>query len=283
MLSIGEFSRVTQLTIKALRLYHEKGILIPDRIDYDSKYRYYRSSAVEKALIIKRLKDMGFSLHEIKEIVRECSDDTQVAAFVEKKLQAIEDTLRQYMEMKQNLSLFLQRDKEEQINHEHTNPSPAVEKEIVPGMLTAGIRFKGKYHEVGDKFGTLFRAFGRYAGGKPFTLYYDGEYKEEGADIEACIQVKKKIDIEGIHCRELTGGKAVTLIHRGPYEELHHSYGKIYEYCREHNLEILLPTREQYLKGPGMIFRGNPRKYITRLMMFYEEIKMTKEPRSTRS
>ena len=100
MLSIGEFSRVTQLTIKALRLYHEKGILIPDRIDYDSKYRYYRSSAVEKALVIKHLKDMGFSLQEIKEIVQECSDDTQVAAFVEKKLQAVEDTLRQYMEMK---------------------------------------------------------------------------------------------------------------------------------------------------------------------------------------
>ena len=270
MLSIGEFSRVTQLTIKALRLYHEKGILIPDRIDYDSKYRYYRSSAVEKALTIKRLKDMGFSLHEIKEIVQECSDDIQVAALVEKKLQAIEDTLQQYMEMKQNLSLFLQRDKEEKIGHEHTNPSPAVEKEILPGMLTAGIRFKGKYPEVGDKFGILFKAFGRYARGKPFTLYYDGEFKEEGADIEACIQVKKKIDIEGIHCRELTGGKAVTLIHRGPFEELHRSYGKIYEFCREYNLKILLPTREQYLKGPGMIFRGNPRKYITKLMLFYE-------------
>ncbi len=272
MLSIGEFSRVTQLTIKALRLYHEKGILIPDRIDYDSKYRYYRSSAVEKALVIKRLKDMGFSLHEIKEIVQECSDDTQVALHVEKKLQAIEDTLRQYMETKQNLSLFLQRNKEERIGYEHTNPSPDVEKEIVPGMLIAGIRFKGKYHEVGYKFGTLFKAFGRDARGKPFTLYYDGEYKEKGADIEACIEVKKKIDtdIEGIDCRELRGGKAVTLIHRGPYEELHRSYRKIYEYSREHNLKLLLPTREQYLKGPGMIFRGNPRKYITRLMMFYE-------------
>jgi len=48
MLSIGELSRVTQLTVKALRLYHEKGLLIPDQIDIDSKYRYYRGSAVEK-------------------------------------------------------------------------------------------------------------------------------------------------------------------------------------------------------------------------------------------
>jgi len=39
MLSIGEFSRVTQLSIKALRLYHERGILIPDEIDDESKYQ----------------------------------------------------------------------------------------------------------------------------------------------------------------------------------------------------------------------------------------------------
>lgn len=270
MLSIGEFSRVTQLTIKALRLYHEKGILIPDRIDYDSMYRYYRSSAVEKAMVIKRLKDMGFSLNEIKEIVQECSDDTQVAAYVEKKLKAVDDVIRQQMDMKQNLSLFLQRDKEEQKGHGYTDPSPAVEEEIIPGMLIAGIRFKGKYYEVGYKFGTLFKAFGRYAKGKPFTLYYDGEYKEDGADIEACLEVKKKIQVKGIDCRELKGGKAVTLIHRGPYQELSRSYQKIYEYCREHKLKTLLPTREQYLKGPGMIFRGNPKKYVTRLMTLYE-------------
>jgi DNA-binding transcriptional MerR regulator/DNA gyrase inhibitor GyrI len=270
MLSIGEFSRVTQLTIKALRLYHEKGILIPDRIDYDSKYRYYRSSAVEKALIIKRLKDMGFSLHEIKEIIQECSDDTQVAVYVKKKLDSIEETLQQYMEMKQNLSLFMQRDIESKTRHDHITPEPIVQKEILPNILIAGIRFKGKYHEVGEKFGTLFKTFGRYAGGKPFTLYYDGEYKEEGADIEACIPVKKKMDIQGIHCRELRGGKVLTLIHLGPYEELHRSYRKIFEYSRENNFKMLLPSRDQYLKGPGMIFRGNPRKYITRIIILYE-------------
>jgi effector-binding domain-containing protein len=82
--------------------------------------------------------------------------------------------------------------------------------------------------------------------------------------------VKKKIQAEGIDCRELKGGKAVTLIHRGPYQELSKSYRKIYEYLREHNLKTLLPNREQYLKGPGMIFRGNPKKYVTRLMLLYE-------------
>ena len=70
MLSIGEFSRVTELTIKALRLYHRKGILIPDEINFESSYRYYKNDAVEKALRIKALKTMGFSLDEIKQALQ---------------------------------------------------------------------------------------------------------------------------------------------------------------------------------------------------------------------
>ena len=93
MLSIGELSIITKLSIKALRFYHEKGLLIPDKIDYDSKYRYYRNSAVEKALVIKRLKDMGFSLKEISRIVQSCDEDIQIVDDVEKKLKEIRSTI----------------------------------------------------------------------------------------------------------------------------------------------------------------------------------------------
>ena len=265
MLSIGEFSRVTQLSIKALRLYHERGILIPDEIDDESKYRYYQSSAVEKAFIIKTLKDMGFSLNEIKQIIMEYNDDKQIVSHIERKLEEIDTTMRKYEDMKQTLSLFLQRTEVGKTTH------PAdIEDEVIPDTLICGIRFKGKYDEIGEKYGILSRKCGRYAKGKPFTLYYDGEYKENDADIEACLQVKKKVDIEGIDCRELKGGNAVTLIHKGPYEELGRSYQKIFEYVTDNNLKTLLPTREQYIKGPGMIFMGNPQKYITKLMLLYE-------------
>ena len=264
MLSIGEFSRVTQLTVKALRLYHEKGILIPDKIDYDSRYRYYRSSAVEKARVIKRLKDMGFSLTEIKKIILECHDDRQLVTVVEEKLKVVEETIRHCKDIKQELSLFLQSTREMKEEHPFD-----IREEDIPDMLICSIRFLGRYHEVGQRLVTLFKKCGRYTRGKPFTLYYDGEYKEDGADIEACVEVKEKVEAEGILCRELKGGKALTLIHRGPYQELGRSYQKLYEYCREHQFALVLPIREQYLKGPGFIFLGNPRRYITRISAFY--------------
>lgn len=266
MLSIGEFSRVTQLSVKALRLYHERGILIPSKIDRGSKYRYYGRGDVERAAMIRQMKDMGFSLNEIAEIVRECTDDRQMVSFVQKKMEAVNKTISQYQTMKESLALFLER-----ANEEKPEITGDIAEEEIPDQLVCGIRFKGKYHEIGHYYRKLSRLCARYGEGKPFTLYYDGEYKEEDADIEATFPVRKKVSIEGIGCRVLTGGKAVTLIHRGPFEELGASYLKLYRYCRVNDLKTALPTREQYLKGPGMIFKGNPKKYITKLIMLLEE------------
>jgi DNA-binding transcriptional MerR regulator/effector-binding domain-containing protein len=262
MLSIGEFSRVTQLSVKALRLYHEKGILVPGSVNLRSKYRYYGSREVERARVLRQLQRMGFSLGEIKEIFNGCQDDAQIATFVRKKLEEIDLSIRKYKGMQADLRMFLDSIEEEKVILK-TN----IESEVIPEILIGGVRFRGKYSEVGARFAALFKAAGRWAVGKPFSLYYDGEYKEEDADIEACLEVKKEIRKPGIACRRLPGGKALTLLHYGPYEELGRSYQRLYEECREKNLEIVLPSREQYLKGPGMLFRGNPKKYVTKLIL----------------
>jgi DNA-binding transcriptional MerR regulator len=266
MLSIGELSRITQLTVKALRLYHEKGLLIPDQIDYDSRYRYYGRSAIEKARRIKRLKDLGFSLGEIKQIILECTDDKQLADVVAAKIDEIDNNIKRFNNVKQNLMQFRQQMNE---NESTVSSQADIQDEIIEPMLVCGIRFRGRYPEVGRYIGDLFKKVGRFSVGKPYSLYYDGEYKEDGADIESCVQVRKEIDIDDIHCRELPGGRALTVIHKGPYETLGDSYGKLFGYLRENELSTILPIREQYLKGPGIIFRGDPQKYLTRLMVFY--------------
>jgi effector-binding domain-containing protein len=62
----------------------------------------------------------------------------------------------------------------------------------------------------------------------------------------------------------------VALIHKGPYEQLGHSYGRITRYIKEKGYTIISPTREVYLKGPGMIFKGNPMNYLTEIQMLVE-------------
>ncbi len=67
--------------------------------------------------------------------------------------------------------------------------------------------------------------------------------------------------------RELPGGRFVCLLHRGPYEELGRSYRKVFESIEAKGLKPAVPSREVYLKGPGMIFRGNPKKYLTEIQV----------------
>ncbi|MBI4651531.1 MerR family transcriptional regulator [Candidatus Desantisbacteria bacterium] len=262
MLPIGEFSKVTQLTIKALRIYHEEGILIPDKIDKFTNYRYYGDKAFERAKIIKDLKEFGFSLNEIKSILEICKDDREVAVFLEKKLKEIESKIKEHKFLKEKLKLYIENSKEDIKMDENFS---VVEKSL-PEKFICGIRFTGIYQEVGNYFKEIYKKAGRYSTGTAFALYYDAEYKENDADIETCTEVKKEVKIEGLNCRKLQGGKCVSIMHKGPYANLHKSYKKIFDYCTEKKYKILIPIREFYIKGPGMIFKGNPNYYISEIV-----------------
>ena len=83
--------------------------------------------------------------------------------------------------------------------------------------------------------------------------------------------VRKGKAVEGISVRELPGGRCVSLLHKGPYEQLGRSYAKILTYLKDKGYECVLPTREVYLKGPGMIFKGNPKNYLTEIQMMVKD------------
>jgi effector-binding domain-containing protein len=143
----------------------------------------------------------------------------------------------------------------------------------IPDILVAGIRMKGKYSEMGKGFKKLGWSVGRYINGKSLVLYYDQIRKETAADYEPCFPIKKKVNVDGITCRIINGGQAITIIHRGSYVTIRDAYTRIHEYVRSHNLKIILPTREVYLKGPGMFFKGNPKNYITEIQILIESDK----------
>ena len=134
-------------------------------------------------------------------------------------------------------------------------------------MLVAGIRMKGFYSDCGKGFATLGKTLGRQIAGKPLCLFYDGEYREGDANFEPCMPIRKLIASIGITVHELPAVHCVTLMHHGPYDDLKRSYAKLLKYVNEHGYKVSLPTREVYLKGPGMIFRGNPAKYVTEIQI----------------
>jgi DNA-binding transcriptional MerR regulator len=76
MFKIGDFARIAQVTVKALRYYDELGLLRPAYVDAFSGYRYYAAGKLPRLNRILALKDMGFSLDEIARLL----DDALPAA-----------------------------------------------------------------------------------------------------------------------------------------------------------------------------------------------------------
>ncbi len=67
--SIGEFARRSRLSVKALRLYDERGVLVPARVDEASGYRYYDAGQLEAARLVAMLRQLGLPLAAIKELL----------------------------------------------------------------------------------------------------------------------------------------------------------------------------------------------------------------------
>ncbi len=143
----------------------------------------------------------------------------------------------------------------------------AVEERELDTMLIAGHRMRGRYEEVGKGLGLVCRKMGRNIDGKPMTLYYDTEYKEDKADFEPCVPVRHGKQAKGIMVRKLKGGRCVSLMHKGPYETIRDSYKKVFAYINEKGYAPKTPSREVYHKGPGMIFKGNPENYLTEIQV----------------
>jgi DNA-binding transcriptional MerR regulator/DNA gyrase inhibitor GyrI len=269
LFSIGEFSRITGLSVKTLRFYHEKEVLVPSCVDSGSGYRYYDLNNIEKARIITHFRELEFSLREIKDILDHYDDQADILEYLERHKQVIETRIRHHRNIVISLDNLISSEKEAMRAMEES--SFEVQEKVVEAMLIAGIRMKGKYCDCGKGFSQLFKKLGRHIFGKPLILYYDGEYKEDDADFEPCVPLRKKVEAEGVSIRKLPGGACVTLLHKGPYDDLGRSYAKILEYIRQKKYETILPSREVYLKGPGMILKGNPKKYLTEIQILIKE------------
>ena len=102
-------------------------------------------------------------------------------------------------------------------------------------------------------------------------LQYDSEYRENDADFESCFPVKQGQSTDDISVRELPGGRFICMMHQGPYNEMGRTYAALLDYFQKRGLKYGLPTREIYIKGPGMIFQGNPKNYLTEIQIPVEE------------
>jgi DNA-binding transcriptional MerR regulator len=274
---IGDFSRISRLSVKTLRYYHECGLLEPVRIEQDSGYRFYDERSLERARIINSLKELDFSLKDIKEILGQCREDRELLKHMAEKYREVDRKIAGYREMQHRIEAFIQQTAQaEQAGEAEMKENDAKNGQIVskqvPEQLIASVRFKGRYQDVGIHIKKIYRAYGRYVCGAPFSLYHDNEFRDEDADIEICVPVKQSIDNAEVACGVLPGARVLSAIHKGPYETIGDTYKILIDHVNANGLRLLSPSREIYLKGPGLILPRSPKRYITEVQLVTEII-----------
>lgn len=132
-MKIGEFSRLGRVTVRALRHYEEIDLLTPEIVDRDTGYRYYSVGQLQKIFNITKLKSMGYSLEEIRDLW----DDDQhfpTVESLEKKIRKCEDELAVLKERKRMLKAVVALPKRNctkwkkfTLNRFRPSPWPAIE------------------------------------------------------------------------------------------------------------------------------------------------------------
>ena len=262
MYTIGEFSRITSISVKALRLYHDKGLLQPSFVDQDTHYRYYANRDIETGAVISELKSMKFSLSEIKNALSEMTDEADMTHVLSLKKAKINQEIESLKTISSVIDVILTKQREAL---KMTVDIGDVQCKQLADIDVLLVKWQGEYSETGKAIGKLYRAAGRHAAGPAFNVYFDAEFKEV-ATVESCLPVKKPLKSK-LQYKSLKGGDFYTLVHVGPYEKIGLSYAKIFEFIKNQGDIAATPSREVYIKGPGMIFKGNPDKYITEIQV----------------
>ena len=219
---IGDFAVITRLSVKTLRYYHDEGLLEPSRTAFDSGYRYYNTELIYIAKIISTLRQWGFSIREVREILLEYSDDSDIVEIVQKKRKEISEKITKLKKIDKELNLLIQHEKE----YGKMKVNTEISVKDVKELKIISITYKGKYSDCGKYMGKLFKIAGSKTAGKVFNRYLDEGY-EEIAQVEVCLPVKKEIDNSEVQYKVLPASRVISTIHAGPYDEVGRAYQRL--------------------------------------------------------
>jgi DNA-binding transcriptional MerR regulator len=237
---IGEFSRLTHLTVKTLRHYHELGLLVPAQVDRHTGYRRYGTGQVHEALLIGRLRGLDLPLAEIGRLLA-APDPAERDAVLAGHLRRMERELDRTRAVVASLRELLV-----------PSAAPAVEYRTLPELtvVTVGgrVRRDGVEAWCAAAFRRLYVTLGATRPTGPAGATYADEFFTEGiGEVLAFVPVPP--DTPGDPIR-LPGGRFAVTVHAGPYAELDRSYAALGAYVAEHATAAPGPIREIYLT-PG--------------------------------
>lgn len=268
MYRIGMFSKLGRVTIKTLRHYDETGLLIPAKVDEENNYRYYTTAQLFRLNEIVALRQMGFSIPEISDII----DGHNVSLVLEQREKELRSELSSAQDRLFRLENYILEQKEGYaMNYQ------AVIKEIPAYTVFSYRTIIPNYAALNEIMPMLGEKVGKNNPGiqcvQPdycFNVYHDGEYKAENVDVEICQAVTRRgRDGDGVVFKEMPAVTVASVLHRGPYDGLSKAYAYAMEWVEQNGYRVTDYVRESYIDGVWN--KDNPEDWLTEIQVPVEK------------
>jgi DNA-binding transcriptional MerR regulator len=271
LLAIGEVAKRTGLTVKALRHYHELGLLVPDAVDPWTGYRAYGHDGLERARAIATLRAVELPLAEMPLVL-----DAPQAAAARACLEAHRTRVRE--RQGELASLVARLDSLITGRSDMTLPSTLTTPVYrdVTARTTAAIvdtsTLEKLPRQIGETLGELFAGLGSAGvapAGPPFTRYLEDPQTGDPFRVEVGVPVTSTEGLGGrLQASELPGGRQVVVEHHGGYDRLGESWAAFYSWIGEQELPLTGAPYEAYLTSPEEI--PDPADYVTEIVFYLE-------------
>jgi DNA-binding transcriptional MerR regulator len=243
-LTIGDFSRMTHLSIKTLRHYHQVGLLEPVDVDPGNGYRHYDTDQVPTAQVIRRFRDLGMPVNEVKAVL-EAPDLAARNSLIASHLDRLERQLDETQSAVASLrSLLEQPDGPIAVAH---RSSPTMAVAAIRGTVTLGELgpwWSGAFAEI-DR---LLQRRGLEADGPRGGLYDGDLFLFERGEATVYVPVEAAVEAQGrVEPLVIPGAELAVARHDGPHGDIDRTYGALGTYVAQHRLGVEGPVREAYL------------------------------------
>ncbi len=249
MFKIGDFSKLSMVSVKALRYYDELGLLKPAQVDAFTGYRYYSASQLSRLNRILVLKDLGLSLQQIAMLLDQDLTAEQIQGMLRLKQVELQQQVHEGQARLARIEAWLQTFAQDAAMPRYDVILKKVDairviqaQEVVPVRGQIG-------STLGQLFGQLFAHLQQHSAvptGPGITVYYDSEFCEQNIHVGACLGFVGTIqESEAVKVVELPAVQTMaSVIHHGSFSTLKQMYSAILRWIETNSYQMNGPNRE---------------------------------------
>lgn len=251
MIRIGDFSKFSRVSVKALRYYDEMGLLKPVEVDRFTGYRYYDFEQLPRLYRILALKDLGFSLEEIGHLLEGGLPAEQMRGMLKLRQAEIRQRVTEEAERLERVELWLK-----QIEKENSmSKYDVVIKKIEPLKVASVRGVVSQPPDQGSLWGELMDYLNQQKArmiGPPQAIYHDPDFRERDWDIEVCMPITEDLHPSGrVKIYSLPAVETMAcVVHAGPFATLSEAYDALGKWIGDNGYHVTGPARELNLRLP---------------------------------